>query len=137
MEQSVEQRVQDTYKAALGSGWPTFAGVMLVIVGVLQAVFGIAALAKSKYVSDVTLFGPLALWGVILLVVGGLCLLAGYAMLNRQPRGRELGIGAASLSVIAEFLFVAGNPWWALFTIAISLSIIYALVVPGDGVARP
>ena len=128
----MDQRMQETYRAAFAPGWATFAGIMCLTIGVLEAVYGIAAVSKANYVADITLFGPIELWGVVLLVVAGLALLASFALLNKQLRGRELGIGAAVLSVVAEFLFVAGNPWWALFVIAMSLSAVYALVIHGE-----
>ena len=67
-----------TYNVDPGKGWVLFAGIMLGLVGVLNLIYGIGAIADSRfYVRDVAyVFGNLNTWGWLLTVVGGVQLIA-------------------------------------------------------------
>jgi hypothetical protein len=128
---NVEARMQDTYKAATGTGWTTFAAIMFMISGVFHIIDGIAALAKNNQLGHYQLFWNLTFWGVVWLVVGALALYVGYALLSGSGAGRGIGIFLASLGIIAQLMFVNTNTSWALVMIAIWFMVIYALIVKG------
>ena len=47
-----------------GRGWMTFAGVMLLIGSILNAVYGFSAIYNDDYVAEEEfLYGPVTLWG--------------------------------------------------------------------------
>jgi len=129
--EGVETKMQDTYAAATGTGWLTFAGIMFLITGTFHVIDGISALSKAHVYGDKGLFANLTFWGIVLLVLGGLALYAGYAVLNRTGGGRAVGIFLASLGIIAQLMFLSANPFWALVMIAIWFMILYALIVQG------
>lgn len=128
----MDQQAMATARAAAGTGWATFAGVMFFVTGTFHVIEGIAALADSKYVLDRVLFANLDFWGVVLLLVGGLGIFAGWAILGRQENGRILGIALAGLGILAQLMIVNANDLWSLVTIAIWMAILYALIVKGD-----
>jgi hypothetical protein len=132
MESSAQQRMQDTYRSATGTGWVVFAAIMFMISGVFHVVDGIAALANSRYVDDIPLFANLDFWGVVWLIIGGLALFAGYAILAGSETGRIIGIALASLSLITQLMFIEANPWWAIVVITIDFIILYALIVKAE-----
>jgi hypothetical protein len=66
-------------------------------------------------------------WGWIHLLVGALVAVAGGAVLVGHLWGRVIAIGLASLSMIANFLFVPYYPVWSLLIIALDVSVIWAL----------
>jgi hypothetical protein len=121
-----------TARAATGTGWATFAGVFFLVAGTFQVIEGIAALSKSRYLVAQVLFANLEFWGVVLLIVGGLGIFAGYAILSRQEVGRVLGIALASLGIVVQLMFANTNVTWALVMIAVYMAILYGLIVKGD-----
>jgi hypothetical protein len=121
-----------TARAATGTGWATFAGVFFLVAGTFHAIEGIAALSKSRYLFAQVLFANLEFWGVVLLIVGGLGMFAGYAILSRQEIGRVLGIALASLGIVVQLMFANTNVTWALVMIAVYMAILYGLIVKGE-----
>ena len=121
-----------TARAATGTGWAAFAGVLFLVAGTFQVIEGIAALSKSRYLFAQVLFANLEFWGVVLLIVGGLGIFAGYAILSRQEIGRVLGIALASLGIVVQLMFANTNGTWALVMIAVYMVILYGLIVKGE-----
>ncbi|MEU9861801.1 hypothetical protein AB0D99_13055 [Streptomyces sp. NPDC047971] len=107
-----------------------FAGVLMVVIGILDILQGIAAIAEDDVytrVGDYVFKFDLTSWGWIHLILGILVGLAGAGILKGSEWGRMGGITLASLNVIAQFLFLPYHPWWALFSMAISIFVIWAL----------
>ena len=114
-----------------GSGWVTFAGVMLALAGIWNSIDGILAIASSRvYTADsVVVFGNLNTWGWIVLILGIIQLIAAGALFGGSEFARWFGIGAASLNAIGQLLFVPVYPWWAIAMFTLDVLIIYALAV--------
>jgi hypothetical protein len=121
-----------TARAATGTGWAAFAGVFFLVAGTFQVIEGIAALSKSRYLFAQVLFANLEFWGVVLLIVGGLGIFAGYAILSRQEVGRVLGIALACLGIVVQLMFANTNGTWAIVMIAVYMVILYGLIVKGE-----
>ncbi|MGH3142485.1 MAG: DUF7144 family membrane protein [Gaiellales bacterium] len=121
-----------TARAATGTGWATFAGVFFLVAGTFHVIEGIAALSKSRYLFAQVLFANLEFWGVVLLVLGGLGIFAGYAILSLQESGRVLGIALAAVGIIAQLMFINANAWWGVVMIAVYMAILYGLIVKGE-----
>jgi hypothetical protein len=113
-----------------GGGWVGFAGVMVGLVGVLNVIYGIAAISNSKfYVRDVQyVFGDLKTYGWVLLIVGAVQLVAAFAIFARTAFGRWIGILTAGGNMILQLLVLPSQPLWALAIFAIDVLIIYGLV---------
>ncbi len=117
-----------------GDGWVLFAGVMIVIAGFLNFIFGIAAIDNSSFFTDegrYVIFTDLNTWGWILLIVGVLQLIAAFSIWNRHPYGRIIGVLTASLSAIAILFTVNAYPFAAFMLFIIDMLVIYGLVVHG------
>ncbi|MEU9193303.1 DUF7144 family membrane protein [Streptomyces hundungensis] len=112
-------------------GGTLFAGVMLLVEGVLGALEGIAALAKDDVyarVGDYVYKFNLTAWGWIHLVLGVLLAVVGWGLLSGpRPWARVPALMLASLSLVAHFLYLPYQPWWALIGIALSVFVIAAL----------
>jgi hypothetical protein len=123
----------DTYPEERGGGWVAFAGVMLCIVGTLNFIGGIAAIDDANfYVNNAQyVFSDLNTWGWIILITGGVQVLAGLGIFARNQFARWLGVGFASINMVAQFLFFPSQPLWALALIALDTLIIYGLVAYG------
>jgi hypothetical protein len=131
----MDDQLQQTYKAATGTGWITFAAIMFLVSGTFHVIDGIAALSKSHYFADDGLFANLDFWGVVWIIIGALALFAGYGLLSGMESARVIGIALAGLSILSQLLFVYAVPWWSLVVIAIDFMILYALIVKADEAA--
>ncbi|WP_225827555.1 DUF7144 family membrane protein [Streptomyces naphthomycinicus] len=120
--------------AARGNGWVTggvtFAGVLMLCSGILAILQGIAAVTKDEvyalvghYVYRINLTG----WGVIHIVIGALVLVTGIGLLKDMTWARFAGLFLASLSLIAQFLFLPYSPVWSLIMMGIDIFVIWAL----------
>ena len=116
-----------------GSGWVLFAGIMIMMVGVLNVIWGIAAIDQSAFFVQDTqyIFSDLKTWGWIMLVLGGLQLAAAFSIWAGGGYGRWFGIATATVNAIAALLSIPAYPFWALAIFAIDVLVIYGLAAYG------
>jgi hypothetical protein len=121
------------YQEESGSGWLLFAGIMVVIVGVLNVIYGIAAIGNSSFfVHDQKyILSNLNTWGWVTLVLGALQILAAFSIWQGGQFGRWFGIIASGLSSIAALLSIPAYPFWSLAIFAVDVAIVYGLAVYG------
>lgn len=117
-----------------GVGRAIFAAVFLMIGGVLNIIWGIAAIGNSSFFTHNThyVFASLKGWGWITLIIGILELLASLSLLAGNAFGRWFGIFAASLAAIGALLDIPAYPFWSLAIFGLSLWVIQGLVVYGE-----
>ncbi|MQS12760.1 hypothetical protein F7Q99_10775 [Streptomyces kaniharaensis] len=120
----------------MNSGWVTggvvFAGVLMMLNGLLDVFRGIMAIAKDdvfvstpNYVFRFNLTG----WGWIHLIIGLLLAATGYFVVTGSAWARYVGIGLASVSAAECFLSLPYYPLWALIVITLDVFVIWALCV--------
>jgi hypothetical protein len=113
-------------------GLSLFAGILMIIGGVFNAMEGIVALARNEiYVATPRyLFAfDLTTWGWIQLILGIVVAIAGVGVITGQLWGRLVGITLAALSMLANFAFIPYYPLWSLSIIALNVFVIWALCV--------
>ncbi|MET9433394.1 hypothetical protein [Streptomyces sp. NPDC006551] len=116
--------------AVWAAGGTLFAGVLMLVTGVMDILQGIAGIAEDDIyarLGDYVFKFNLTTWGWIHLVLGIVVAIAGYGILKGAEWGRVAGISLAALNVVAQFLFLPYHPWWSLFSMAISVFVIWAL----------
>jgi len=116
-----------------GTGWITYASLMLGLAGTFNVIDVIVGLSKSKfYVADASyVFGDLRTWSWIVLLVGALEVFAALYVVRGSEFARWFGVGAAALNALAQLAFVHAYPLWTIAAFAMDILIIYALVVYG------
>jgi hypothetical protein len=116
-----------------GAGMLAFAGVMLIIVGALNVIYGIAAISKSDFYVGHTrfIFNNLGGWGWVITIIGAVQVAAALSILRQTGWGRWLGVATASLNAIAQLLFIPSYPLASLALFAVDILVIYALVTYG------
>jgi len=138
MSTNYEQRMRDTYGAAMGTGWNAYAGLLLLASGAFDVIGGIALLADNKRLDTGLFFGK-SFWGVVFLIIGGVTLYAGFGVLTKLPGARAIAILVTITAGLFGLLWAAGggpaNQTWVLVGIAVDLLIVYALVARGEGAA--
>ena len=115
------------------SGWVTFAGVMLFTVGLLNIIWGIAAIGDSSFFVQDTryILSGLNTWGWIVLIIGALQLAAAFSIWAGGAFGRWFGIAVASVNAIAALLSIPAYPFWGLAVFAVDVLVIYGLAAYG------
>ena len=127
----------DTADTPRVSGWAiggiTFAGTMLMLIGVFHAIDGLTAILNDEFFVVTQNYvrsrrhglGLGALSPRIVLVITGLGLWA------QRPWAGVVGIVLAMLSAIANFFFIPYYPFWAILVIGLDVWMLWALTRPG------
>lgn len=122
-----------------GTGWLTFAAIVLVTAGIMRIFDALWAFDKDDEITEnmqLLLFDEdLATYGWVWLVIGALLVLAGFGVLSGAQWARWFGIGTASIALISAFLWIYAFPIWSLVGVVIAMTVIYALATYGGPVA--
>ncbi|GGZ12798.1 DUF7144 family membrane protein [Streptomyces poonensis] len=119
----------------LAAGGTAFAGVLLVVTGVLSILNGIAGIARDTvyaFVGDYVYEFSLTAWGWIHLILGVLVAVTGFGLLKGKSWARVAGVVLAALYIIENFLFLPYAPVWSVISIAIGVFVIWSLLTVRD-----
>jgi hypothetical protein len=117
-----------------GEGWIIFAGIMLLFAGILNSIWGIAAIDNSSFFTDegrYVIFDDLNTWGWFLLIVGLLQLGAAFSIWNRGTYGQIFGIACAILNALILLFTVNAYPFAAFMLFIVDMLVVYGLAVYG------
>lgn len=127
--------VHSTHEVTGWTGWIAFAGIMMVLAGVFQGIFGLVALFQHTYYlvasSGLLLLTSYTSWGWIHLILGVVLVLAGMSLFTGSAFGRTVAVLLAVLSAIANLAFLPAYPIWSVIVIGIDILIIYAVTAHG------
>ena len=128
--------MDDTEK---GGGWLVFAGIMVMLAGVLNAIWGIAAIDTASFFleDERYIVSDLSTWGWLTLIIGIAQLIAAVSIWSGGEYGRWIGIISASVSAIGALLTIPAYPLWGICIFGIDLLIIYGLSVYGGRWSQP
>jgi hypothetical protein len=118
------------------AGRVIFAAIMLMIVGTLNIIYGIGALAEAHiFVNDTRyVLTNLNVLGWVLIVLGAIQVTGGFSLMSGNAYGRVIGVIAGSLGAIGALLSIGGAyPWWSLGIFFLCCWIVYGIVVSGEG----
>jgi hypothetical protein len=116
------------------TGWIVFAGVMLLIGGSLNIFYGIIAAVNDDWVvftNRSAVYIDVSEWGWVHIILGAIVFLAGIGVFSGNILARIVGVIVASISLLANFLFIPVYPLWALIVITIDALVIWALTAHG------
>jgi hypothetical protein len=122
-----------------GLGRALFAAVYLLVGGVLNIIYGIAAIGNSSFFAHNShyVFATLKGWGWITLILGIIEVLAALSLFGGGAFGRVFGIVAGSLAAIGALLAIPAYPFWSIAVFALSLWIVHGLAVYGEPESPP
>jgi hypothetical protein len=114
-------------------GWLLFAGILVMIGGILDVVWGIAAIGKAHFfvANAHYVISDLRLWGWVTLLIGAVLVFAAMGIFRGQRVAVWIGIVVLSLNAITQLLSIAAYPFWALCLFAIDVLAVYGLVAHG------
>jgi hypothetical protein len=121
---------RDTYVDDEPSGWIVFAGVVLLIVGALDALWGLAAVLNSEVVTvggAGVIVWDFTVWGWVHLVWGVLMMGTAFGLFGMKGWARWAGVFFATVNAILQVGVITAFPLWAILIIALDIVIIYQL----------
>jgi hypothetical protein len=122
-----------------GSGWAAFAGVVMFIVGSLDAFWGLGAILNDDVVivgGHGALIADITLWGWIHFLLGSAIALTGIGLLVGNEAARWLGILLVSINAISQIVWFPAAPLWAFLLIVLDVTILYQLTARWQAQAR-
>ena len=116
-------------------GWVAFAGIMLIMLGIFQAIEGFVAIFDDGYYlvrpNGLVVNVDYTAWGWTHLIIGLVAIAVGIGLMTGNMVARIVGIIIAVISAIVNLMFIAAYPVWSTIVIAVDVIVIYAIVVHG------
>jgi len=120
-----------------GYGWVAFAGVLLLIVGTINFIEGIAAIGNAHFFIANTHYiaGDLKTWGWVVLFIGVIQVLVALGVFVKNQLARWAGVFILSLNMVVQLMMMPAYPFWSLAVFALDVLGIYGLVAYGQHIA--
>jgi hypothetical protein len=118
-----------------GAGRVVFVAILLLLVGVLNIIYGIGAISDAHFYDGDTryIFTNLHTMGWVLVIVGLIQLTGGFSLMSGNAWGRFVGIVAGSIGAIDALLSMGGtHPFWSLAIFFLCVWIVYGIVEFGE-----
>ena len=114
------------------SGWIAFAGVMMVILGALDVIWGLAAIVNDEIVvvgGHGAMILDITTWGWIQLIVGIVLGLVGLGLISGNEASRWADVFLIGLNSVLQVIWFPAAPLWAFLIIILDVVLIYQLIV--------
>jgi hypothetical protein len=131
--------MESSRSAGGGSGWATFAGVLMFLVGSLNAIWGLGGILNDDIVvvgGQGALIADITLWGWVHLILGSVLALTGVGLIKGNTGARWLAVFLVAINAIAQIVWFPAAPLWAFLIILLDVTIIYQLTARWDQQAR-
>jgi hypothetical protein len=116
-----------------GSGWVVFAGVMLLVASVLNAIYGFSAIYNDDYVAEEEfLYGPVSLWGWLAVGIAVVMLITALGVFARNAMAAYFGIFIAAVNALVHLMAIGGATALSIVVIAVDALIVYGLAAHGS-----
>ena len=112
------------------SGWELFTGVLLIIIGSLDALWGLAAILNNNVVivgGHGAILANITTWGWVHLILGLLIALTGVGLFTGSNGARMAAIFFVTVNAILQIVWFPAAPLWAFLIIILDVVIIYQL----------
>jgi len=133
-------RRADRETSGTAVGFILFAAIMMIMVGVFQALQGLIAIFENEFyvaTRNYLFQFDATTWGWIHLLVGLLVAFAGWGLLSGRTWARVVALTLAVISAITNFLFIPYYPFWALLLITLDVFVIWAVAAHGGDLREP
>ena len=133
-EQAYQPPVSTTTRTGW-TGWITFAAIMMIIAGSLNALYGLIAVVNDEWVvwtNRASLYLDISQWGWVHLIVGLVVLFSGIGLFSGNVLARTVGVIAVGISLMSNFFSLPAYPLWAIVVITIDVLVIWALTAHGS-----
>jgi len=126
---------QTTPTSNFWAGMMAFGAIMIVVLGVINVIHGLAALfldnvfvtgSKGALVLDVTQ------WGWVHIVLGLLLVLIGVWLVRGVLWARVLGVVVVMVNMVTQMMMLPAYPFWSVVVIAFDAVVLWAITVHGS-----
>jgi hypothetical protein len=111
-------------------GWGVFAGLLLILVGIFNAIQGIVALTAPERLfatENHLVLLDFDRWGWVLLIWAAILIAAGAGLLAAATWARVFGVTVALLNAVGQLTWLNTQPFLALILIAIDIGVVWGL----------
>jgi hypothetical protein len=118
-----------------GAGRALFAATLLVLVGILNIIYGIGALNGANIFTDDKryILTNLNTMGWVLIILGAVQITGGFSLMVGNTYGQVIGVIGASLGAIGALLSIGdSNPWWSLAIFFLCVYILRGILIYGE-----
>jgi hypothetical protein len=121
-----------------GYGWIVFAGTLLLLVGTINVIEGIAAIGNAHFFTANAHYvaGSLNTWGWIVLILGACQVLVGCGVFVKNQFSRWTGVVVLGANCIAQLLMMPAYPFWSLTILTMDILAMYGLIAYGKRIAE-
>jgi hypothetical protein len=119
-------------------GFITFAAVMLMVIGIFQALSGLSAIIEDTFyvlTREYAFEFDITAWGWIHLIFGLIVVAAGFYLLRGAAWARIVAIAVAVISAILNIMYIPYYPVSSILIIALCVLVIWALIAHGRELA--
>jgi len=117
------------------SGWAAFAGVVMFIVGSLDALWGLGGILNDDVVvvgGQGALIADITTWGWVHLLLGSAVALTGVGLIMGSAISRWLAVIIVGINAISQIVWFPAAPLWSFLMIILNVTIIYQLTARWD-----
>jgi hypothetical protein len=127
------------HEADHGVGWLVFAAVVIALAGVLNTIYGAAAISTSDfYVPDVEyVLGGLETFGWLMVVLGVAQFFAALGILAFTGWGPWVGVAVTAANAIVQLLVMPAAPLVMLTIFSVDVLVVYGLITYGGRWREP
>lgn len=125
----MEASRRDSYERQ-PTGWTVFAGVLLLIVGSLDALYGLAGILNNEIVvvgGRGVMILDVTTWGWIHFLLGSLVAITGLGLFAGAGWARVAAVFFVAVNAVAQIVWFPAAPLWAFLMVILDVTIIYQL----------
>ena len=125
--------------SAKWTGWVSFAGWLMIMIGAIDVFEGLIAVIRDKYYvlapNQIIVF-DMTTWGWLTIIWGIVICFAGWGLITRAGWARWFTIVVGSINVLAQLAWLGSATYtlWSLTVITFTIIVLYALMVRWDQV---
>jgi hypothetical protein len=132
---TANESLDEEMPASSWTGWISFAGMVLIIVGGFNVIEGLVTLVNDDYYNvrpdGMAVNIPYSVLGWVQVVLGLLAVGIGIGLLRGNAGARVAGVVLAGVSAIVHLTTMAAYPFWSIVVIFFDIMVIYSIVVHG------
>ena len=120
-----------------GYGWVMFAGVLLLMLGTLNFIEGLAAIGNANFFAANAHYvaGSLNTWGWVVLCIGVLEWAVGCGVFVKNQFSRWTGVVVLAGNAIVQLMMMPAYPFWSLSIFTLDILAIYGLIAYGKRIS--